>query len=543
MDHTHKPSPLADEAALTNEDKASNTGDGSVDVKGNPASKHSTGTECLEQLSFFGIQYNLVTFLTTKLHQRNAAAARNYTMWQGTCYVAPLAGAILADSFLGRYRTVVAFFSVYIIGMGTMTLSAASPAAISRSIQPAVFSLGLYLMAIGSGCIKSCVGPFGADQFDGGDPVERPKKSSYFNWFYFAMYVGGLTSGTAMVWVQDNYGWLIGFGVPALCTVLAMASFLLGSRMYRYHKPRGSPVVRACQVVVAAVRKRNVVLPHDDFVLYDGPAEGRQKLKHTDQFRFLDKAAVAVGGEAAQPWRLCTVTQVEEVKAIVRMLPVWATGIVYCMVLVQQSLFLVQGRAMRRRLGSAFAIPPASLNSIYAVAVLVLVPLYDRAVVPIARRLTGNERGLSELQRIGAGLVLSVAAMAAAATVEGRRLAAAGEMSIAWQVPQYMLLGASAVFAYVGQLEFFYNQAPDSMRSLCSALGHMTWSLGSYLSSIVVTIVSSTTARGGSPGWIADEINDGHLDRFFWFVAGLSSINLVVFVCCAKRYKDNNELH
>uniref|UniRef100_I1QS63 Major facilitator superfamily (MFS) profile domain-containing protein n=1 Tax=Oryza glaberrima TaxID=4538 RepID=I1QS63_ORYGL len=504
------------------------------------------GTECLGQLAFFGVQYSLVTFLTTQLRQGNAEAARNFSMWQGTCYIGPLAGAIVADSCLGRYRTILAFFSIYIIGMGTMALSGASPAVISRSTQPAVFSLGLYLMAIGAGCIKSCVGPFGADQFDGGDAMERPKKSSYFNWFYFAMYVGALVSGSAVVWLQDNFGWLLGFGVPALCTVLAMASFLLGSAMYRYHQPRGSPVVRACQVVVAAVRKRNVVLPHDGFVLYDGPAEEGRRMAHTDQFRFLDKAAVAVAvpsSAAAQPWRLCTVTQVEELKAIVRMLPVWATGIVYCMVLVQQPLFPVQGRAMRRRLGVAFAVPAASLNSVYAAAMLVLVPLYDAAVVPAARRLTGSERGLTELQRIGAGMALSVAAMAAAATVEGRRLAAAGEVSIAWQVPQYVLLGASAVLAHIGQLEFFYNQAPDSMRSLCSALGHMTCSLGSYLSSVVVTVVSHATARGGSPGWIADDIDDGHLDRFFWLVAGLSSINLVVFICCAKRYKYKDSIH
>uniref|UniRef100_A0A0E0NTK2 Uncharacterized protein n=1 Tax=Oryza rufipogon TaxID=4529 RepID=A0A0E0NTK2_ORYRU len=250
--------------------------------------------------------------------------------------------------------------------------------------------------------------------------------------------VGALVSGSAMVWLQDNFGWLVGFGVPALCTVLAMASFLLGSAMYR-HQPHGRTVVRACQVVVAAISKRNVALPHDSFVLYDGPPKCGQKLVHTDQFRFLDNAARLRrrwrchrwwGGEAAaaaaQPWRLCTVTQVDELKVIVRMLPVWATGIVYCMVLVQQPLFTVQGRAMRRRLGfgaGAFAIPAASLHSVYAAAMLILVPLYDAAVVPAVRRLTSNKRGLTEMQRIGAGMTLSVAAMAAAATVEGRRLA------------------------------------------------------------------------------------------------------------------------
>ncbi|EEC75009.1 hypothetical protein OsI_11080 [Oryza sativa Indica Group] len=225
-----------------------------------------------------------------------------------------------------------------------------------------------------------------------------------------------------MVWLQDNFGWLVGFGVPALCTVLAMANFLLGSAMYS---------------------KRNVALPHDSFVLYDVSAKVRAEAGAHRPVQVLGQrgeaaAAVAMsslsgGGPeaaapAAQPWRLCTVTQVDELKVIVRMLPVWtrATGIVYCMVLVQQPLFTVQGRAMRRRLGfgaGAFAIPAASLHSVYAAAMLILVPLYDAAVVPAVRRLTSNKRGLTEMQRIGAGMTLSVAAMAAAATVEGRRLA------------------------------------------------------------------------------------------------------------------------
>jgi peptide/histidine transporter 3/4 len=247
--------------------------------------------------------------------------------------------------------------------------------------------------------------------------------------------------------------------------------------------------------------------------------------------------------ELADPWRLCTVTQVEELKVIIGMLPIWATGIVYFSVLAQfSSTFLEQGRTMNKQVG-AFAIPPASLASFDAVSVIFWVPVYDRVLVPVARRLTGKERGLSELQRFGAGLVLSVLVMTAAALVETRRLALAhGEgqsssMSILWQVPQYFLVGASVVFACVGQTEFFYNEAPPSMRSLCSALALLTVALGSYLSSLVVTAVAWLTTRGGGPGWIPDDLNDGHLDRFFWLLAAMSALNLMVFVWCARRYR------
>uniref|UniRef100_M8BQE8 Peptide transporter PTR2 n=1 Tax=Aegilops tauschii TaxID=37682 RepID=M8BQE8_AEGTA len=126
--------------------------------------------------------------------------------------------------------------------------------------------------------------------------------------------------------------------------------------------------------------------------------------------------------------------------------------------------------------------------------------------------------------------------MAADAVVETRRLVL-GRMCILWHVPQYLLVGASVVFACVGQSEFFYNEAPVSMRSLCTALGLLTVSLGSYLSSLVVTLVSSITTRGVEPGWMPNNLNVGHLDRLFWLVAALSSLNLAVFVCCAKRYK------
>ncbi|PAN51185.2 hypothetical protein PAHAL_9G540200 [Panicum hallii] len=507
-------------------------------------------TQCFEELAYFGIQFNLVIFLKTVLHDSNVTAARNYTNWQGTCYIAPLVGAIIADSYLGRYLTTVAFFTVYLLGMVAMSISASFLK--GGSSQSVVFFLGLYMMAIGAGGIKPCVSSFGADQFDDSSPAERLKKYSFFNWFFFATYIGSFVSGTAVVWVQDHYGWAVGLWLPTLFIALAIASFLLGSSKYRVQKPMGSPIVRVFQVIVAAIQKWNAVLPYDDSLLHELPektpmAADIHKLQHTPVLRFLDKAAVISSTEDpsdSDPWRLCTVTQVEELKVIIGMLPIWTTGIVFFAVLAQfSSTFLEQGRSMNKLVG-AFAVPPASLASFDAVSVLIWVPVYDRVLVPAARRLTGSARGISELQRYGAGLLLSVLVMVAAALVETQRLALAsahGEgqssMSILWQVPQYFLVGASVVFTCVGQTEFFYNEAPPSMRSLCSALALLTVALGSYVSSLVVTAVAWLTTRGGGPGWIPDDLNDGHLERFFWLLAAMSTLNLAVFVYCATQYK------
>lgn len=269
-------------------------------------------------------------------------------------------------------------------------------------------------------------------------------------------------------------------------------------------------------------------------------------------FSFFDKAAVDVQSDHIEgpvsPWRLCTVTQVEELKAIIRLLPVWATGIVFSTVYSQMSnLFTLQGDTMNTYVGkSTFKIPPASLSIFDTLSVIFWVPIYDRIIVPVARKFTGHKNGITQLQRMGTGLFISIFAMVSAAVLESIRLQMVRRhnyyeldevpLSIFWQVPQYFLIGCAEVFTFIGQLEFFYEQAPDAMRSLCSALALTTVALGSYLSSLLVTIVTAITARNGKYGWIPDNLNYGHIDYFFWLLAVLSVINLGVFILVSKWY-------
>ncbi|KAF8398843.1 hypothetical protein HHK36_014706 [Tetracentron sinense] len=563
---------------LQNESGGLYTADGSVDINGNPVLKSNSGnwiacpfilgTECCERLAYSGIAINLVTYLTNKLHEGNVSAARNVTIWQGTSYLAPLIGAIVADAYWGRYWTIAMFSTIFFIGMGTLTLSASVPAlkpsscveSICPSATPAqyaIFLFGLYLVALGTGGIKPCVSSFGADQFDDTDPTERLKKGSFFNWFYVSINVGSLLSSIFIVWIQENVGWGLGFGIPTLFMGIAIASFFSGTPLYRFQKPGGSPLTRMCQVLVASFRKWNVEVPRDSSLLYELPdktsaIEGSRKLEHSDELKCLDKAAVVSdlevkNGNLSDPWRLCTVTQVEELKILIHMFPIWATCIVFSAVNAQMPMFVEQGMVMDTTVGS-FTIPPASLLTFDVISVIVGVPIYDRFLVPIARKFTGKERGFSELQRMGIGLFISVLSMVAAALVEIKRLEVARVLqlvdhkvvvpiSILWQIPQYLLLGASEIFTFIGQLEFFYDQSPDAMRSLCSALSLLTIALGSYLCSFILTIVTSITTKGGKPGWIPDNLNEGHLDYFFWLLASLSFLNLLVYVFCASKYK------
>ncbi|XP_027096910.1 protein NRT1/ PTR FAMILY 8.3-like [Coffea arabica] len=570
---------LLEEGLVQNESNGLYTRDGSVDINGKPVLKSNTGnwracpfilgTECCERLAYYGISTNLVTYLTKKMHEGNVSAATNVTTWQGTCYLTPLIGAVVADAYWGRYWTIATFSTIYFIGMCTLSLSASVPAfrpaecvdSVCPSATPAqhaIFFIGLYLIALGTGGIKPCVSSFGADQFDDTDPKERAKKGSFFNWFYFSINIGAFVSSSLIVWIQDNAGWGLGFGIPAVFMAIAIVSFFSGTPLYRFQKPGGSPITRMCQVLVASCRKWSLPVPEDSNLLYEtqdefSAIEGSRKLFHTDELKCLDKAAVISEaeiktGDLSNPWKVCTVTQVEELKILIRMFPIWATGIVFSAVYAQMStMFVEQGTMMDTSIGS-FTIPAASLSTFDVISVIFWVPVYDRILVPIARKFTGKQKGFTVLQRMGIGLFVSVFCMVAAAVVEIKRLqlardlglvdeAVAVPLNIFWQVPQYFLLGAAEVFFFIGQLEFFYDQSPDAMRSLCAALSLLTTCLGNYLSALILTVVTTITTRGGKFGWIPDNLNEGHLDYFFWLLAGLSFLNMVIYIFCAKAYK------
>ncbi|XP_062113154.1 protein NRT1/ PTR FAMILY 8.3-like [Humulus lupulus] len=560
------------------------TGDCSVDAKGKRAVKQNTGNwkaccfiigaECCESLAFFGISSNLVTYLTKELHQANVDAAKTVSIWQGTTFLTPLIGAIVADAYLGKYWTIVVSSIIYFIGLCALTLSASITPALgpdkcegpwclssANAFQSATFLCGLYLVALGTGGIKPCVSPFGGDQFDDTDPKERAKKRSFFNWFYFTICIGVFISKTFVAWIQNNVGWSLGFGIPALFMGIAITCFLFGTPFYRFQKPRGSPITRMCQVLVASCRKWNLEVPKDTTALFyetqennSGMEGGCNKLEHTNSLRFLDKAAVMSGSEIGNSgnslnlWRLCSVNQVEELKSLICLLPILATGIVFSVDVAQISTtMLEQGMTMDSTIGS-LTIPPAALSTCSVVVILLVIPMYDRVLVPIVRRFTGNEKGFTELQRIGIGLFISVLSMSAAAAVEMYRLYLAKELgladkkvivplSILWQIPQYVLVGTAEVFTSIGQIEFFYEESPSTMRSLCKALMLLTLSLGNYLSSFILTMVTYFSTRGGKVGWLPDNLNEGHLDYFFWFLAALSFLNWLVYMVFAMKFK------
>ncbi|KAL0459288.1 UNVERIFIED_CONTAM: protein NRT1/ PTR FAMILY 7.1 [Sesamum latifolium] len=517
----------------------------------------------LATLAFFGVGVNLVLFLTRVLGQDNASAANNVSKWTGTVYLCSLIGAFLSDSYWGRYLTCAVFQVIFVLGLVLLSISSwlllLKPTGCgdgkqicvpATSFGSALFYLAVYLVAFGYGGHQPTIATFGADQFDESIPSQRNSKSSFFCYFYFALNTGSLFSNTILVYYEDSGEWTLGFWAATASAVLALVAYLLGSKGYRYIKPSGNPVRRVMQVFVAAAKKWNVKMQEGE-VLHEvegseSAIKGSRKIFHTEGFECLDKAAIVTEQDRqgpADPWRLCTVSQVEEAKCILRMLPIWLCTIIYSVVFTQMaSLFVEQGNVMTSTVGN-FHLPPASMSAFDICSVLLCTGIYRQILVPIAGRLSGNPKGLTELQRMGIGLIIGMLAMVAAGVTEMERLKRVipGEhdsrMSIFWQIPQYVLVGASEVFMYVGQLEFFNGQAPDGVKSLGSSLCMASMSLGNFVSSLLVNMVMGITARNNNPGWIPADLNTGHMDMFYFLIAGLTAADLLVYVACAKWYK------
>lgn len=158
--------------------------------------------------------------------------------------------------------------------------------------QSSVFFIGLFLIALGTGGIKPCIWPFGADQFDDTDHRERASKGSFFNWNYFTSNIDALLSVTILVWTEENLGWGLGYGISALFVGIAILIFFLGTPIYRFQRPRGSPLTKICQVISAAFFKKNLEVPQDSCLLFEiavrnSSIEGSPRLEHSDGLRYL----------------------------------------------------------------------------------------------------------------------------------------------------------------------------------------------------------------------------------------------------------------
>ncbi|XP_010683278.2 protein NRT1/ PTR FAMILY 2.12 [Beta vulgaris subsp. vulgaris] len=536
------------------------------------------GNETFERLATFGVLANFMVYLRREYHMDQVTATNVINIFSGVSNFAPLLGAFLSDAFIGRFWAIAFGSLASFLGMLALTLTASIPSLTppwcpyndhhdqisgvqqmssclkANGVQLGFLVLGLGLLCIGTAGIRPCSIPFGMDQFDHTTEEGRRGINSYYNWYYTTFTIVVMLTLTVVVYIQDSVSWVWGFGIPTMLMFCSILLFFFGMRLFVYVKPQGSIFSSIFRVLVAAYKKRHLELPHavEKGVFHDPPPSGvlESILPLTHQFSFLNKAAIIREGELnidttptpASRWSLCSIQEVEEVKCVIRVLPIWASGIICFTAAAQQSTFAVsQAMIMNRNIGPKFQIPPGSIGIISMLAIGVWVPIYDRFLVPSLRKITKHEHGFTLLQRMGIGLVFSIISMVVAGLVEQKRRNTANihhqRLSIIWLVPQLVMLGLAEGFNFIAQIEFYNKQFPENLRSIATSMFFITVAGASYLSSAVVNLVHKYTSRHGKPDWLTNDINQGRVDFFYYLLAIMGVLNFIYFIICARKYK------
>lgn len=536
------------------------------------------GNETFEKLGAIGTLSNLLIYLTTVFNMKSITAATIINIFNGTTNFGTFIGAFLCDTYFGRYNTLGFATCASFLGLLVIQLTAAisklhpphCEAVESNNCkgptagQMAFLLTGFGLLIIGAGGVRPCNLAFGADQFNPNTESGKRGIDSFFNWYFFTFTFAQVISLTFVVYVQSNVSWAIGLGIPAALMLIACLVFFSGSRIYVKVKASGSPLTSVAQVIVVAIKKRKLNHVHQPWLTlynYIPPKFMNSKLAYTDQFRFLDKAAIMTpqdqknpDGSPADPWILCSMQQVEEVKCLLRVIPIWASAVIYYVAIVQQHTYAVfQALQTDRHLGgSKFQIPAASYYVFLMLSLTIFIPIYDRVIVPFLRRITGKENGITILQRMGIGIFISAITMFVSGIVEERRRTIAltkptlgvvprrgkiSSMSGLWLIPQLALAGLAEAFGSIGQVEFYYKQFPENMRSIAGSLFFCGMAGSSYLSTLLISIVHRTTKGAKTGNWLSEDLNKGRLDYYYYLIAGLGMLNLCYFLVCAKWYK------
>ncbi|KAI3917861.1 hypothetical protein MKW98_000095 [Papaver atlanticum] len=517
---------------------------------------------------FYGMIINLISYLTGPFQQSTLTAAQNINILAGVTWMVPLFTSLFVDSVLGRFRTILFSCLIYIMGFGFLTLSVVHPY-IQRSdchnntdnealcnspssFQVLFFYISLYLASVGGSGFRVCAQAFGADQFDETNSDECKSKSSFFNWWYFAASIGVILSHLILNYIQDNLSWAIAFGISSIVMMVALTVFLLAMHTYRYNvkEQNTDAILDIIQVFVVATKNWRCK-PSIDHELAIGIAHKTPSGSH--QFKFLDKALIDFSNNPLVSRRYCipcSISQVEDAKVLVKLVPIWTTCLIYVVVSSQSTTFFTkQSITLDRSIGTNFQIPAASIYIFTTLSAAFFIPIYDRLFIPLVRVVTGNPNGITTLQRIGAGIFFSTTSMVVAAVIEKKRLQRAIDfglidnpnatipMSVLWLVPQYVLSGFESVFTLIGLQEFFYDQSPKGLTSLGLSLFYSMYGIGSFLSGILITVIERVTCGNGSYGWFANNLNQAHLDYFYWLLAGLSTLQLVTFIYFSNSYR------
>ncbi|XP_017074942.1 peptide transporter family 1 isoform X2 [Drosophila eugracilis] len=332
--------------------------------------------EFCERFNYYGMRTILVLYLTNKLGYNEETATVLFHTFTMLVYIFPLIGALIADGWLGKYKTILYLSLVY--SLGAMVVSFGAIPLMGMPTK-AVTVVGLLLIAIGTGGIKPCVSAFGGDQFS--LPDQTLQLAKFFSLFYFAINAGSLISTTFTPILRadvhcfgDQDCFSLAFGVPAVLMIISVLIFIAGKRLYKCQPPAGNMIFGVSRCIA------------DSF-------KGWKKRRHSEPMEsFLDYAKPTVGAKL-----------VRETKCLGRILRLFLPFPVFWALFDQQgSRWTFQATRMDGIVWG-YQIKPDQMQVVNPLLILGFLPLFDYIIYPILRR-CGIRR---PLQKLTIGLLLA----------------------------------------------------------------------------------------------------------------------------------------
>ncbi|MCL7029928.1 hypothetical protein MKW94_003378 [Papaver nudicaule] len=382
--------------------------------------------------------------------------------------------------------------------------------------------------------------------------INNRKKRLFFKWYYFGICSGTLLGVTLLSYLEEIFGWGLGYFVPAIAMAISVAPFSCGTRFYKVinKKPKSAGGNTTVMIVGLVKSIKGTALKLVNRNCNTLPTSGAVELKlQQEPLSSQDSNDQQINMANKLNVDLLVVDQnhqIEETKSLLRLIPIWVMLLVFSITLqLPATFFTKQGMGMKRNFGSHFIIPPATLQGAKSITIILLVPVYDKIITPIFRIISQSKKGITVMQRMGFGLFLSVIAMSIAAIVETQRLKisrrepniSAAQLCIFWLVPQYIILGISEVFTVVGMQEFFYSEVPDKLKTMGMALHLGVFGAGSFLSAILIPFLDDITSdSNGKHSWFSDDMKEAQLDKYYWLLAFSSAISLLLFAIYSRKY-------
>ncbi|XP_052530880.1 solute carrier family 15 member 2 isoform X5 [Tympanuchus pallidicinctus] len=346
--------------------------------------------EFCERFSYYGMRAVLTLYFISFFHWDENLSTAVYHAFSALCYFTPVIGAIMADSWLGKYKTIIYLSIVYVVGHLIKSVGAI-PSLGNQAVHVVLSMVGLFLIALGTGGIKPCVSAFGGDQFEEEHTSERSK---FFSVFYLSINAGSLIStfvtpvlrGDVKCFGEDCYA--LAFGVPAALMVLALVVFIAGSGLYRKTPPQGNVLLEVCKCIGFAIKNRL--------------KNRSRQIPRRDHW--LDWASEQYSKQL-----------IAEVKMVTRVLFLFLPLPMFWALFDQQgSRWTLQATKMNADFG-IYVLQPDQMQFLNPLLILVFIPIFDLGLYPLINMCKFN---FTPIRKMATGMILAGMAFGLAAIVE-----------------------------------------------------------------------------------------------------------------------------